>query len=164
MKAALPLVVALILATPAAAQDDRVWMFSETEDSVYLGYGIPESDDGLATFVCFKGSNRAELYLTFEHRIATENPTPQGEWVDAQGRPAPWTVELTIAGIDTSAQALADEMNGGSTVSAPMPTDDAILKAIGDAGRLRAEAFGETIAPPPFRKADFRRFLQGCKG
>ena len=164
MKVALPLLAALVLASPAAAQDERVWMFSESEDSVFLGYGIPESDDALATFVCFKGSDSAELYLTFEHRIATENPTPEGSWVDADGAAAPWAVDLTINGFDLSAMANADEMNGGSTVSFRMATGYDLTSTLARDGALRAEAFGETIAPPPFRKADFRRFLQGCKG
>lgn len=75
MKSALPILAVLLLASPAVAQDERVWTFSETEEGVHLQYGTPESDDVLATFSCQKGTDQAELYLTFDHRIATESPT-----------------------------------------------------------------------------------------
>jgi hypothetical protein len=162
MKAALPLFAALLLATPAAAQDERVWTFSESEEGVHLQYGTPESDDVLATFICQKGTDQAELYLTFEHRIATESPTADGDWLDAQGRKAPWPVDLILSGVAVTAEASADEMNGGSSVT--YLGDTGGLRGVAASGQLRADAFGETIAPPPFRKADFRRFLEGCKG
>lgn len=60
------------------------------------------------------------------------------------------------------AEASADEMNGGSGVS--WFGDTGSLQGVAAAGRLTAQAFGETVAPPLFRKAEFRRFLLGCKG
>ena len=162
MKAALPLLAALVLAGPAAAQDERRWTFTETEEGVHLQYGTPDSDDVLATFICQKGTDQAELYLTFEHRIAAESPTAEGEWLDAEGRKAPWPVDLRLSGTPVKAEAAADEMNGGSSVT--WLGDTAGLRDVASAGELRAEAFGETVAPPPFRKADFGRFLRGCKG
>ena len=162
MKAAFLLLAALLLASPAAAQDERIWTFTETEEGVHLQYGTPDSDDVLATFICQKGTDQAELYLTFEHRIATESPTAEGDWLDAEGRKAPWPVDLVLSGRPVKAEASADEMNGGSSVS--WFGDTAGLQGVAAAGRLAAEAFGETVAPPPFRKADFNRFLRGCKG
>lgn len=164
MRAALPLLAALLLATPVAAQDERRWTFAETEEGVHLHYGTPESDDVAAAFVCNKGSDQSELYLTFEHRIAGEAPTDDGRWLDAEGRPAPWTVTLTLAGYRVEAQATADEMNGGSTLNYLARTGSPPYAAMVQSGALRAEAFGETIAPPPFRKADLRRFLEACRG
>lgn len=164
MKAAVLSLAALLLATPAVAQDERRWVFVDNADSVHLGYGTPDSDDAVASFSCAKGSNRAELHLTVEHRIATDNPTADGRWLDAKGRPEPWPVRLQLAGRTVAATATTDEMNGGSTVTLAAATSDPAFAAIGKAGRLRAEAFGETVAPPPFRKADFQRFLRGCKG
>lgn len=162
MKAALPVLAALLLATPAVAQDERRWTFTETEEGVHLQYGTPDSDDVLATFICQKGTDHAELYLTFEHRIATETPTAEGDWLDAEGRRAPWPVDLKLSGAAVKAEASADEMNGGSSVM--WLGDTAGLAGVATAGQLRAEAFGEAIAPPPFRKTDFQRFLKGCKG
>lgn len=162
MKAALPLLAALLLATPVAAQDDRRWTFTESEEGVHLQYGTPDSDDVLATFICQKGTDQAELYLTFEHRIATESPTADGDWLDANGDKAPWPVSLNLSSATVQAEASADEMNGGSSVM--WLGDTAGLQSVAAAGRLKAEAFGEIIAPPPFRKGDFQRFLKGCKG
>lgn len=162
MKAALPLIAALLLATPVAAQDERRWTFTESEEGVHLQYGTPDSDDVLATFSCQKGTDQAELYLAFEHRIATESPTADGDWLDANGNKAPWPVSLTLSGATVKTEASADEMNGGSTIT--WLGDTAGLSSVAVAGLLKAEAFGETIAPPPFRKADFQRFLKGCKG
>ena len=164
MKTAALSLALLLFALPAAAQDERAWTFAETEDSVHLQYGTPESDDVLAAFVCNKASDNAEFYLTFEHRIAGEAPTDDGQWLDAEGRPAPWTVELTLAGYRVEAQATADEMNGGSTLNYLAHPGSPPFAAMAQSGQLRAEAFGETIAPPPFRTADLRRFLAACRG
>jgi hypothetical protein len=164
MKTAALSLALLLIALPAAAQDERRWTFTETEEGVHLQYGTPESDDVLAAFVCNKGSDQAELYLTVEHRIAGEAPTEDGQWLDPEGRPAPWTVTLTLAGYRVEAQATADEMNGGSTLNYLARTGSPPYAAMAQSGELRAEAFGETIAPPPFRKAEMRRFLAACRG
>lgn len=151
-------------AQPAPVWDNVVWEFTETEEGVRLQYGQSESDDVPASLVCQKGTNRAELYLVIQHRIANAAPGPDGDWVDAQGRPAPWPITLTLSGVTLDAEAANDELNGGSTASVVLPTEHAVLKTMAASGQVRAEAFGETIVLPPFRKADFRRFLQGCKG
>lgn len=151
-------------AQPAPVWDNVVWTFSETEESVHLQYGQSESDDVPASLVCQKGTNRAELYLVIQHRIANAAPNADGDWVDAQGRIPPWPIKLTLSGLELKAEAANDELNGGSTASVVLPTEHPALKAMAASGQVRAEAFGETIVLPPFPKADFRRFLEGCRG
>ena len=41
----LSVVLALALATPAFAQDGRVWNFDDNPEAPALGFGVPESDD-----------------------------------------------------------------------------------------------------------------------
>ncbi|RYF95099.1 MAG: hypothetical protein EON95_02805 [Caulobacteraceae bacterium] len=162
MKAALPLLAALLLATPAIAQDERVWSLVESERSVMLIYGTPDSDDLLAGVTCRRGSNEASVHLTVEHTIGffkTDNEI----WMDRRGEAEPWEVKIVIAGMRVEASALPDEMNGGSILRVDTPTDGPLLAAIGNSGRLRAKAFREVVDPPPFRQADFDRFIQLCK-
>lgn len=163
MKAALPVIAALLLAGPAMAQDVRVWSLVETSDNVMLVYGTPDSDDLWAGLGCRPGTGEAVVHLTLQKQIGVEK-TDNEVWMDRHGEPEPWEIKATVAGVRVEASGLADEMNGGSTLTVPAPVGGPVLAAIGKRGRLVAKALGETVDPPPFRTADFERFVAVCVG
>lgn len=161
MKAALLSFTLLAIGLPAAAQDARVWSLVEADKRIMLFYGTPDSDDLWAGFSCRSGSGEAVIHLTLEHQIGVEK-TDNEVWMDAQGEPEPWEVKATVAGRRTDASGHPDEMNGGSTLEIQAPVGGPILTDIRRRGRLKAKAFGEVVDPPPFRKADFDRFVEVC--
>ena len=50
-----------------AQTDQRVWTLGGLEeknaDSIYLGYGVPESDDSLGSFTCAPGSGLVKIWI-----------------------------------------------------------------------------------------------------
>jgi hypothetical protein len=50
-----------------AQTDQRVWTLGGLEeknaDSIYLGYGVPESDDSLGSFTCAPGSGSVKIWI-----------------------------------------------------------------------------------------------------
>ncbi len=58
----------LVMVIRAGAQtDQRVWTLGGLEeknaDSIYLGYGVPESDDSLGSFTCTPGSGLVKIWI-----------------------------------------------------------------------------------------------------
>jgi hypothetical protein len=61
-------VLSLIALSDVSAQNDaRVWTLGGLEekdaDSIYLGYGVPESDDSLGSFTCAPGSGIVKIWV-----------------------------------------------------------------------------------------------------
>ncbi len=70
MKRKLAFAGALILATLSSAQAEpnaRVWTLGGLEeknaDSIYLGFGVPETDDSLGSFTCKPGSGAVKIWI-----------------------------------------------------------------------------------------------------
>lgn len=70
MKRTLPLAGALTLlglSGLCAQTDQRVWTLGGLEDknadSIYLGYGVPETDDSLGSFTCAPGSGVVKIWI-----------------------------------------------------------------------------------------------------
>ncbi len=169
MKAAIPALLAAVIGlstTSAALAQDRVWRFTETEEGVHLVYGQPESDDVQVALYCERGTDRAGLVVWFEHRVAADAPNPDGEWIDAEGAPAPWPATLGISvrdsGFTLSGDAVHDEISDGTALEVQTPTATPYLKAFAASGRIAFKAYGETIKPGPANPADIRAFIAGC--
>lgn len=169
MKAAAPMLLAaalgLSLSSTALAQE-RVWRFTETEEGVHLVYGQPESDDVQVAFYCQRGTDQAGLLVWFEHRVAVDSPSPDGEWLNADGAPAPWPATLGVsvrdAGFMLNGNAAHDEVSEGTSLAVQTPTREPYLKAFAASGRIVFKAYGETIKPGPANPAEVRRFIAGC--
>ncbi len=169
MKAAIPALLAAVIglstASVALAQE-RVWRFTETEEGVHLVYGQPESDDVQVAFYCERGTDRAGLLVWFEHRVAVDAPSPDGEWLNADGAPAPWPATLGVsvrdAGFTLNGDAAHDEVSDGTSLGVQTPTSAPYLKSFAASGRIAFKAYGETIKPAPANPADVRRFIAGC--
>ncbi|MGD9659606.1 MAG: hypothetical protein AB7U61_18525 [Methylocystis sp.] len=57
----------LALSGLGAQTSQRVWTLGGLEekdaDSIYLGYGVPESDDSLGSFTCAPGSGVVKIWI-----------------------------------------------------------------------------------------------------
>lgn len=167
MKLLLIIVSVAAIATPALAQpDQRRWNLHIDDDLAQLSWAIPESDDSGPAFACSPGDGTVKITQIVAHRIATETPTPDGTWIDAGGRPAPWPGELILTAERISERYPAvvhpEEMYGGSIVEAEVGPETPVLEAFGRTGVIVLTSFGETEAPPPAPSAKVRALLNAC--
>ncbi len=165
MKLALALL--LLTATAAQAQDGRVWTLSndKTLPDVALIYGAPNSDDVVAALRCPRGTGQITAAFPVGARLADrlENDV----WVDKIGRPAPWPASVTLASGLASAtlrgQASADDLNGGSLLTAEVATRAPVIAAFKKTGVITLSGLGETKSAPPVPLKQVRPFLSACK-
>lgn len=165
MKRALPLILLALTASPALAQNQRVWGYDGGEHPV-LYFAIPDSDDVSVTFHCDAGEGVVRILTFVDHAIAVGNPREDGKWLDAKGRPEPWPAKMTLASggvtVSVAAQARSDEMSGGSTVEARLPVTAPVLAAFRKTGSFNTLAFGQTQALSGAPGKDVEALLRDC--
>ena len=165
MKLALALL--LLSATAAQAQDGRVWTLAndKTQPEVALVYGAPNSDDLVMGLRCPRGTGQVTASFLVEARLADRRENDV--WVDKIGRPAPWPTSVTLASGLASAtlrgQASADDLNGGSLLSAEVATRAPVIAAFKKTGVMTLTGLGETKSAPPVPLKQVRPFLSACK-
>ena len=165
MKPALALF--LLTATAAQAQDGRIWTLSndKTLPDVALVYGAPNSDDVVAALRCVRGTGQVATSFPVATRLADRQLN--GVWVDKIGRPAPWPASVTLASGLASAtlrgQAGADDLNGGSRLSAEVATRAPVIAAFRKTGIITLSGLGEAKITPPVPLKQVRPFLSACR-
>ena len=165
MKLALALL--LLTASAAQAQDGRVWTLAndKTLPDVALVYGEPNSDDVVVALRCPRGTGQISAAFPVATRLADRQQN--GVWVDKIGRPAPWPASVTLASGVASAtlrgQASADDLNGGSLLSAEVATRAPVIAAFKKTGVITLSGLGETKSAPPVPLKQVRPFLSACK-
>lgn len=165
MKLALALL--LLSATAAQAQDGRVWTLAndKTLPEVALVYGASNSDDLVMALRCPRGTGQVTTSFLVEARLADRQEN--NVWVDKIGRPAPWPTSVTLASGLASAtlrgQASADDLNGGSLLSAEVATRAPVIAAFKKTGVMTLTGLGETRSAPPVPLKQVRPFLSACK-
>jgi hypothetical protein len=163
----LALALFLLTATAAQAQDGRVWTLSndKTLPDVALVYGAPNSDDVVAALRCPRGTGQVIASFPVGARLADrlENDI----WVDKIGRQAPWPASVTVASGLASAtlrgHASADDLNGGSLLTAELATRAPVIAAFKKTGVITLSGLGETKSTPPVPLKQVRPFLSACK-
>lgn len=165
MKLALTLL--LLTASAAQAQDGRVWTLSndKTLPDVALVYGAPNSDDVEVALRCPRGTGQISAAFPVATRLADRQQ--DAVWVDKIGRPAPWPASVTLASGLASAtlrgQASADDLNGGSLLSAEVATRAPVIAAFRKTGVITLSGLGETKSAPPVPLKQVRPFLSACR-
>ena len=113
-------VIVLALATPAFAQDQRVWNFDDNPEAPALEFGAPDSDDAVIAFSCEPSAKR----MTIAGSVGSTKLNP-GALV---------TLKLSsgTASLDLTGAAIANETDGTVNVEvtgAPDRRVFALLKA-----------------------------------
>lgn len=165
MKLALALL--MLTASAAQAQEGRVWTLGNDKvlPDVTLVYGAPNSDDVVIALRCPRQTGQVTASFAVAAKLADRR---QGEvWVDKIGRPAPWPTSVTIASGAASAtlrgQASADELNGGSLLSAEVATRAPVIAAFRKTGVITLTGLNETKDAPPVPLKQVRPFLSACR-
>ena len=116
----LSFLLALALATPAFAQDGRVWNFDDNPEAPTLGFGEPDSDDPLIAFSCEPSAKR----MTIVDTVASTKINP--------GAAVPLKLTAGTASVQLTGNAIANETDGTVSIEvagAPNPRVFALLKA-----------------------------------
>jgi len=170
--------VAITAAGPAAVAEEWVnWTLVADDRGASLVYGGSEgSDDVRVSLSCDSGSRRLSVAFPIDRRVAVRLGD-DGEWIDANGRRAPWPAEVGIeagaAGQAFEASLRDYELNEGSWAEAEAPTAD-VRELLTSAGAARealsfyvasqawAEPLYEKVTPPPVPGADLDALLAVC--
>jgi hypothetical protein len=113
-------VIALALATPAFAQDQRVWNFDDNPEAPALEFGAPDSDDVVIAFTCEPAARR----MSIVESVASTKINP--------GTSVTFKLTVGAASLDLTGDAIASETDGTVNIEvngAPNPRVFALLKA-----------------------------------
>ena len=147
-------VLALLLVTPAAAQDARTWIFDDNPEMPVLMFGAPDSDNLLLTLSCDPKQKR----MTIIESVASKKMSPGGT--------ASFKLTAGTTSLDLTGDAVANESDGTvniEVIGPPNPRVFALLKG-GPSLVIEVPGAKETIplaaaAPhvPGFEKLCFGR-------
>jgi hypothetical protein len=113
-------VIVLALATPAFAQDQRVWNFDDNPEAPALEFGAPDSDDVVIAFTCEPSAKR----MSIVESVASTKINP--------GTSVTFKLTAGTASLDLTGDAIASETDGTVNIEvngAPNPRVFALLKA-----------------------------------
>lgn len=163
----LALALFLLTATAAQAQEARLWTLSndKTLPEVVLVYGVPNSDDVVAALRCPRGTGQITAAFPVAARLADRRENDI--WIDKIGRRAPWPTSVNVASGLASAtlrgHASADDLDGGSLLTAEVATRAPVIAAFRKTGVITLSGLGETKSTPPVPLKQVRPFLSACK-
>ncbi|HEY9219866.1 MAG TPA: hypothetical protein VIO94_17595 [Phenylobacterium sp.] len=147
------------------AAQDLQWRFRTSPGHSHLAFAADGSDVGDLWLECRDASSRVSLKFPVEHRIGFE--LHGTTYVDADGRPEPWPVRVTVESGSKRAtlggEAHYDESRDGSFISVSFPMGGPILASFARTGQLTATAFGETPDIPPAPQELVSQFLDACR-
>jgi hypothetical protein len=145
------------LVSPVLAQDEtRQWTATIGETEAFFAYATPESDDVAVSLSCRRKTGQIKILAPFEQRLAGRARSRPLSVTVVSGTKKP--VSATVPGV-----ARPDEMNGGATVETELADRAPVMAEFGRSGRLRLEAAGEAVEPPPAPAGQARRFLRACR-
>lgn len=145
----------LVLSGLCAQPDQRVWTLGGLEeknaDSIYLGYGVPESDDSLGSFTCAPGSGLVKIWIA-----ETSNKL----------KPGGKTTAILSVGEKTAKVAgklVPNEEAGVPSLEGSLPAKDPIFGAM-VGGETLDIAVGGTKRSAPLADAaeKFKKFAAAC--
>lgn len=148
--------VGLLLSPPLArAADERVWTLSGVEgkkpDDIFLGYGVPESDDSFGGFSCKPGGGVVKLW------IAETSPKLK------PGKSASAVLSVGGASVKVSGKLTPNEEAGVPGFEGRLAAGDPIFAALAG-GETLAVTVGPSKQTAPLKGAaeKFRKFAAAC--
>lgn len=150
------LAVATVGTAPIArAADERVWTLGGIEDknadSIYLGYGVPETDDSFGSFTCKPGGGSVKVW------IAETNQKLK------PGKPA--TAVLSAGGVKTrvAGKLMPNEEAGVPSFEGSFKANDPIFAQMLNGGTLEVVVGpSKQTAPLSGAAEKFKKFAAAC--
>jgi hypothetical protein len=138
-----------------AQNDQRVWTLGGLEekdaDSIYLGYGTPESDDSLGSFTCAPGSGVVKIWIA-----ETSEKLKAGDKATASLSVGQKTAK--VAG-----KLVPNEEAGVPSFEGSLQAKDPIFAAMTSGGTLNVSIGGaQRTAPLADATEKFKKFAAAC--
>lgn len=149
-------VLSLIALSGVSAQNDaRVWTLGGLEekdaDSIYLGYGVPESDDSLGSFTCAPGSGVVKIWVA-----ETSDKLKAGDKATA-------TLSVGQKTAKVAGKLVPNEEAGVPSFEASLQTKDPIFAAMTSGETLNISIGGaQRTAPLADAVEKFKKFTAAC--
>ncbi|TLG78736.1 hypothetical protein [Methylocystis sp. B8] len=149
-------VLSLIALSGVSAQTDaRVWTLGGLEDkdadSIYLGYGVPESDDSLGSFTCAPGSGVVKIWVA-----ETSDKLKAGDKATA-------TLSVGQKTAKVAGKLVPNEEAGVPSFEASLQTKDPIFAAMTSGETLNISIGGaQRTAPLADAAEKFKKFTAAC--
>lgn len=139
----------------SAQTSQRVWILGGLEekdaDSIYLGYGTPESDDSVASFTCAPGSGVVKIWIA-----ETSDKLKAGDKATATLSVGPKTAK--VAG-----KLVANEEAGVPSFEGRLPAKDPIFAVMAGGETLDIAIGGaQRTAPLADATEKFKKFAAAC--
>jgi hypothetical protein len=140
---------AILLGSSSALAQERVWNLDQTDNEVYLVFGVPETDDVGVSFWCTLQSGIVKLYIP-----------EAGPDIEAG---TSVNVELKVAAkvYPLKGAAAVNEESYGTSLEAELKTTDPVFPALREANYFAVTA-GSSSHVFPLGEADFATFLDAC--
>jgi hypothetical protein len=145
----------LALSGLCAQTAQRVWTLGGLEekdaDSIYLGYGVPESDDSLGSFTCAPGSGVVKIWIA-----ETSDRLKAGDKATA-------TLSVGQKTTKVAGKLVANEEAGAPSFEARLPAKDPIFAAMTGGDTLNIAIGGaQRTAPLAEATEKFKKFAAAC--
>lgn len=150
------LIVALLgIASPAAAQQGRIWSFSLDEAKppmAFLNYGVPETDDSLGGFHCDAHSGATTLFIS------------ETDGKQKAGKAATAILAVGDAQTKVAGKLVPNEEAGVPSFEGRVAADDPIFAAMARGETLVVTIGGsKQSAPLKGAGAKIGKFIDACK-
>jgi len=145
----------LALSGLCAQTDQRVWTLGGLEekdaDSIYLGYGVPETDDSLGSFTCAPGSGVVKIWIA-ETSVKLK-----------AGDKAAAIFSVGEKSAKVAGKLVPNEEAGAPSFEGRLPAKDPIFAAMAD-GQTLDVAIGGAKRSAPLADASekFKKFAAAC--
>jgi hypothetical protein len=140
---------AIILGTGLALAQERVWTLDQTDNEVYLIFGVPETDDVGVSFWCTLQSGIVRLYI------------PEAGPDIKAGAAVNFELKVATNIYPLKGTAAINEESSGTSLEAEIKTTDPLFSALQVANYFALKA-GSSNHVFPLGEADFSTFLYVC--
>jgi hypothetical protein len=145
----------LAMSDLCAQTDQRVWTLGGLEekdaDSIYLGYGVPETDDSLGSFTCAPGSGVVKIWVA-----ETSAKLKAGDKATA-------ILSVGEKSAKVAGKLVPNEEAGVPSFEGRLPAKDPVFAAM-SGGQTLEVAIGGTKRSAPLADASekFKKFAAAC--
>jgi hypothetical protein len=143
------LLAALLLGSAQSMAQERTWILDQTDQEVYLVFGVPETDDVGVSFWCTLRSGVVKFYL------------PESDPDFKLADPVDFELDIDAKKFPLKGKTSVNEEAGTLSLEAEFKATDPVFAALETANRFTIKA-GSSNHVFPLGEADFPAFLEAC--
>ena len=144
------ILLALVLGSPLAMAQERIWNLDRTDQEAFLVFGVPETDDVGVSFWCILQSGIVKFYVP-----ETDPDLKLAESIDFELAVAAKTYPL-------KGKTSVNEEAGTISLETELKTSDPVFSDLQEANHFSVKV-GASNNVFPLGEADFASLLDACK-